>query len=1262
MKQTRIGAFFRKPNKNKKKTNSGSSTPISSSTNSGNDTTSCNKCTFINAPDATKCAMCSQDLKTPQESKDQKSEGMVLEDNPHPTRKRKHNPRLLHQKSQQHPATVTTPLTPPAKRSRARVTSQRDMSLCHDEKRGKKEEVGEGSESRDPRVELKFDIRICKGVEEYENILRRRIEYPSGPSQAIEFMVIDVFASGSEMNLIGATRNGVPIHVTIIGFNRYFYLLVSPTCDLQALEELLETKVGAKSKGKNKKCVRIERITGKRPLVLHREGNTFHFAKITVVDPKLFSQTLKQATNLLGEFEGLIPDHYHSNNLGMCTDPRWCHLHSDSQYEHPLYCTYEAAVTHIDRFRADTKISGGSWVRVIANDIVSPNQIGFPCTITMNWEDINSQHTSTKLTLLDLRLDFAPLRVLSLALTREGEGLQGPSDDLKRVKSQELRAVTCAAVTIGWAKDGTITSEDPLTLLISTQPPPSESTSSEPTEPTESTEPTEPSSNASASTESKVESSGYTGSRKPRRGDRNSEPTESTVGGSEPRKASVGTSEPRVVDGGRVWWIGVESESDIAATVGRIFRTADPDILTGYEVASGDLKRLLDVEDKSPGKSSLRYISRVAGVAVRVKSFQTYGGKWVKQGRRMSHISNEESSYLTDFHGRVLLDVKKIVQGARKLETYDLQSSSEGVLGLNSSVSLALKAVSKKGGYGLAVWRSRASYQILNTMQAITDTVELGRATGLSLEWVWTKGQLARVWSLLLRECRAQNVLVTDRRQGTGQSAVRLEVGPLVLDCVDELRSTGLHKDPVIVLDFASMYPSIMIAHNLCFSTLMTGDAKGRSFVAPVKYLSETGIFPTICPTANKKGVIQAKAYRFAQKPKGILPVILRDLIQRRGIVKSHLKNATDPRERIIYDARQKALKVCANAVYGFTGTSASKVFVPALAETVLMTGVSQLLRAAQLTNQHSKNTQVIYGDTDSLMVKCIGQTVYQASTTGNQLSEILSDKFPDPCKMKLESIFFPFLLQHNKHYAGAENGKLTIKGMEAISRGTLPILRRLYNELLNDLLLTDGATSGKSKKNRLGVQKAVKRVIDTGRSILKGECSMEDLTLTRALWMDDTDDSPGSSGKGEGQYTMSQPHVFVAKKKRKRGETVRKGERISYVLVHTKAGGKKQWEMAEDPAYAKKKGLPLALRHYVDNLLLGPLYRLFELPGLLGKENSLRQDMNQMALTKARASNREAAEKAFAPLKLVGVKILSSPSRGIGKFFRSPKTRGKKK
>jgi len=112
----------------------------------------------------------------------------------------------------------------------------------------------------------------------------------------------------------------------------------------------------------------------------------------------------------------------------------------------------------------------------------------------------------------------------------------------------------------------------------------------------------------------------------------------------------------------------------------------------------------------------------------------------------------------------------------------------------------------------------------------------------------------------------------------------------------------GYYTQPVATLDFASLYPSIMMAHNLCYSTLVPAHEVK-------KYDKEM-----IERTPNGDYFIK-KEFK-----KGLLPIVLEELINARKKAKFELSQATDPFVKAVLDGRQLALKISANSVYGFTG------------------------------------------------------------------------------------------------------------------------------------------------------------------------------------------------------------------------------------------------------------------------------------------------------------------------------------------------------
>ena len=112
----------------------------------------------------------------------------------------------------------------------------------------------------------------------------------------------------------------------------------------------------------------------------------------------------------------------------------------------------------------------------------------------------------------------------------------------------------------------------------------------------------------------------------------------------------------------------------------------------------------------------------------------------------------------------------------------------------------------------------------------------------------------------------------------------------------------GFYIHPIATLDFASLYPSIMMAHNLCYSTLVP------------RYLKDRYSEEEITETPNGDFFVKQGL------KKGILPLILEELLGARKRAKNELARATDPFEKAVLDGRQLALKISANSVYGFTG------------------------------------------------------------------------------------------------------------------------------------------------------------------------------------------------------------------------------------------------------------------------------------------------------------------------------------------------------
>lgn len=102
----------------------------------------------------------------------------------------------------------------------------------------------------------------------------------------------------------------------------------------------------------------------------------------------------------------------------------------------------------------------------------------------------------------------------------------------------------------------------------------------------------------------------------------------------------------------------------------------------------------------------------------------------------------------------------------------------------------------------------------------------MARITGVPINYLLSRGQQIKVISQLCRQSRKMDMLYPNRKNVTDMFATSGSfVGGLVLEPF-----SGFYDRPIAVLDFSSLYPSIMIAHNLCYSTIVPSALKTSSF------------------------------------------------------------------------------------------------------------------------------------------------------------------------------------------------------------------------------------------------------------------------------------------------------------------------------------------------------------------------------------------------------------------------------------------------
>jgi DNA polymerase elongation subunit (family B) len=384
----------------------------------------------------------------------------------------------------------------------------------------------------------------------------------------------------------------------------------------------------------------------------------------------------------------------------------------------------------------------------------------------------------------------------------------------------------------------------------------------------------------------------------------------------------------------------------------------DPDILTGYNIINFDLPYLLD-RARALGIDVFPYLGRIIEHPSAMKD-STFSSK--AYGTRESKDINID--------GRVQLDVLPAIQRDYKLTSYTLNNVSAHFLKeQKEDVHHSLITVLYNGDGSSADTRRRlAAYclkdaclpqRLLDKLLIVVNYIEMARVTGIPITWVLTRGQQIRVLSQLLRRCKAEGILVPTPESSSKKNSSNNYEGATVI-----APKAGYYDEPIATLDFASLYPSIMIAHNLCYSTLLPksiilgtdGDVlrtKHGDFAADEHIKTPSGDF-----------------FVTRKRHEGVLPRILVYLLAARDAAKKLMKAASsDPFLYAVYNGRQLAIKVVANSVYGFTGAVAGHLPCIPISASVTAFGRDMIMAAAKtvkeeftIQNGYEHDADVIYG------------------------------------------------------------------------------------------------------------------------------------------------------------------------------------------------------------------------------------------------------------------------------------------------------------
>ncbi|MEM2406003.1 MAG: DNA polymerase domain-containing protein, partial [Sulfolobales archaeon] len=360
--------------------------------------------------------------------------------------------------------------------------------------------------------------------------------------------------------------------------------------------------------------------------------------------------------------------------------------------------------------------------------------------------------------------------------------------------------------------------------------------------------------------------------------------------------------------------------------------------------------------------------------------------------------------------------------------------------------------------------------------------MQLSSLTGLPLDQVGAASVGYRLEWYLMRSAVKMGELIPNRLEREYEPYK----GAVVLE-----PKKGVHSN-VAVLDFTSMYPNIMVKYNIGPDTYVEGECENHYKI----------------PGTN---------YCFRKDPPGFYKSVLETLLRLRRVVREEMKKyPLGSPEHLILDERQRALKILANASYGYMGWVGARWYFKPGAEAVTAIGRDTIKKAISLAE--NLGLEVIYGDTDSLFIS----NRPEVSKFIEEVMKVLE------LEIKVDKVYKRvFFTEAKKRYVGIlDDGRIDIVGFEAV-RGDWSEIAKEVQENVAKIVLETGDT---------------KKATDYVRSVVL-ELKQQKIPLEKlVIWKTLT--------KSLDEYEVNAPHVTAAKKMIGLGFKVEKGDKIGYVIT----------------------------------------------------------------------------------------------------------------
>ncbi|KAI9477995.1 MAG: hypothetical protein EXX96DRAFT_524211 [Benjaminiella poitrasii] len=401
--------------------------------------------------------------------------------------------------------------------------------------------------------------------------------------------------------------------------------------------------------------------------------------------------------------------------------------------------------------------------------------------------------------------------------------------------------------------------------------------------------------------------------------------------------------------------------------------------------------------------------------------------------------------------------------------------------------------------------------------------------------------------------------------------------GGLVLDPI-----VGLYDHYVLLLDFNSLYPSIIQEYNVCLTTILRQQQCQDENVENSEDTQSTTSLPT-----------------------GVLPELVKRVVEKRKSIKSKMKRPTTPKDvKAQLDVQQMAYKLTANSMYGCLGSSYSRFYAEPLAAFITRMGRNVLRSTVDIAKK--LGLEVIYGDTDSVMINSKTYDIEKAKLLGEMLKESVNHRYWS-LELEIDGIFRRTLLVKKKKYAALSvtysdndvlQATIEVKGLDMVRRDWCKLSHRVSGQVLQ-YILTSGLTLTSGKQDFAMAQAVYDKLTEVATTIEQNY--LEDYIILQQL------------SKPLEEYNDSLMHVIVAKDMRRKWIDVKKGDVVPYIICKDK-----NKSMPHMPSDVRDEKSQIDYYWYLHKQILPPVLRICSpVKGIEEDELRLRLGIDKNALKK---------------------------------------------